>query len=235
MLISARPMNHLLGSLPSRSKFLQLGKIVPLKLGAVLCEANARLTHVYFPVSGFISLIHGGQGAEVGLVGTEGVFGATLLLGVDESPVRAIVQGEGTAVCIPARVFKGVMGAYPDMADLCGRYLFVSIALVTQTAACNSRHSLHQRLARWLLMSHDRAHHSAFALTQQFLSAMLGVRRSSVSTAAAGLQRKGIIRYQRGEMTIVNRKALENVSCECYRVVADVYTRYLGKPRGMRK
>jgi CRP-like cAMP-binding protein len=234
MLTSAK-LNHLLGLLPSQSRFLEVGKIVPLKLGAVLCEANTRLQHVYFPVSGFISLIHGDQGAEVGLVGTEGVFGATLLLGVNESPVRALVQGEGTAICIPAKVFKGVAGAYPDVADICGRYLFVSMALFTQTAACNSRHSLQQRLARWLLMSHDRAHSSSFALTQQFLSAMLGVRRSSVSAAAAGLQSKGIIRYQRGDMTIVNRKALENVSCECYRAVADIYTRYLGKPRSMRK
>jgi CRP-like cAMP-binding protein len=160
---------------------------------------------------------------EVGLIGNEGMLGIPLVLGVDSSPMRALVQGSGGAWRMQAPHFRRVLAHTPALRRGLDRYVYVLIAQLAQTAACTCFHSLEARLARWLLMTHDRAHSDCFYLTHALLADMLGVRRSGVTIAAGALQHQGLINYSRGDIHILDRKGLEQASCECYRVVTDTY------------
>ena len=195
---------------------------IDLTYGDILCEPGKQLRHVYFPNSGVISLltpVHGHESVEVGLVGREGMAGMALFLGVGVSPVRMLVQGTGTAMRIKAAAFHQELKRSPILRRELNHYLYGFMAQVAQTAGCNRFHQIGARLARWLLMTHDRVSSNEFQLTQAFLAHMLGVRRAGVTLAARVLQKKKLIRYSRGKITILDRQGLERASCECYRAV----------------
>ena len=197
-------------------------KQVNLKYGDILSEPGKKLHYVYFPNSGIISLltpVAGHASVEVGLVGREGMAGMALFLGVGVSPVRMLVQGAGTAMRIEAVAFGQELKRNPLLRDALNRYLYEFMVQVGQTAGCNRFHQIGERLARWLLMTHDRIDSDEFLLTQEFLAHMLGVRRAGVTLAARDLQKKKLIRYSRGNLTIINRKGLERAACGCYRAV----------------
>jgi CRP-like cAMP-binding protein len=223
-------VNRLIDALPHKAR-LSIRKeceLVELSFGDVLCEPGERIRDVYFPTGSFISLVAAvadGASLEVGLVGNEGMLGVPLMLGVAVSPLRALVQGSGGAWRMQAAHFRRVLASHPALRRGLDGYVYGLIAQLAQTAACTCFHALDARLARWLLMTHDRAHSDHFYLTHVLLAEMLGVRRSGVTTAAGILQSKKLIRYRRGDITILDRKGLEKTSCECYRVAIDVYER----------
>jgi CRP-like cAMP-binding protein len=216
--------NHLLDLLPKRDRVRLLGHCQPveLTLSEVLCEPGKPTQHVYFPTRGFISLLtmaSGTPGLEVGMVGNEGMLGAHLALGVDTSPLRALVQGTGIASRMAAKAFRGELASSAPLQRIIGRYLYVLMAQHASAAACLRYHAIGPRLARWLLLSQDRAHSATFRVTQEFLAYMLGVRRVGVTAAAGTLQDSGLIEYHRGDLTVVDRAGLEKAACGCY--VAD--------------
>ncbi len=223
-------VNRLLEVLPrhARDRLLAECEPVSLVLDTVLCERDRSYRHVYFPLGGSISLV-ATVGAhpplEIALIGNEGMLGATLVLGVDRARLRGIVQGAGTAWRIPASRFRRAMRESRALRSVVNRYLFVVITQLSQSTACTRFHEVEARLARWLLMTHDRAHADRFHLTHLFLADMLGVRRSAVTIAAGALQRRNLIRYARGEIDVVDRKGLEAASCECYQNVIGDYQR----------
>jgi CRP-like cAMP-binding protein len=202
-----------------------------LTYGDILCEPGKPIPHVYFPNSGIISLLtplDGHESVEVGLVGREGMAGMGLFLGSSISPVQMLVQGSGTATRIKATSFRNEIKRNPALQRELSHYLYAFMAQVAQTAACNRHHQLEQRLARWLLMTHDRVRSNEFHLTQEFLAHMLGVRRVGVTKAAGLLQEKKLISYRRGNITILDRKGLERASCRCYGAVNDIRDRMSG-------
>jgi CRP-like cAMP-binding protein len=204
---------------------------VSLAYGDILSEPGDHIRHVYFPNSGIISLLtplDGHESVEVGLVGREGMAGMGLFLGSSISPVQMLVQGSGTATRIKATSFRNEIKHNPALQRELSHYLYAFMAQVAQTAACNRHHQLEQRLARWLLMMHDRVRSNEFRLTQEFLAHMLGVRRVGVTKAAGLLQEKKLISYHRGNITILDRKGLERASCLCYGAVNDIRDRMLG-------
>jgi len=223
-------VNRLLEVLPrhARDRLLRECELVSLVFDTVLCERDRSYRHVYFPMGGYISLV-ATVGAhpplEIALIGNEGMLGATLVLGVNRARLRGIVQGAGTAWRIPAPRFRRAMRESPALRDVVKQYLFVVITQLSQSTACTRFHEVEARLARWLLMTHDRAHADRFHLTHLFLADMLGVRRSAVTIAAGALQRRNLIRYARGEIDVVDRKGLEAASCECYQNVIGDYQR----------
>ena len=225
-------VNRLLAGVPRAQRQRLLAQCEPRELafGAILCEPEQRFAHVYFPQTAFVSLVAtvaGHAPLEMGLIGNEGMLGASLALGVDTVPLRAIVQGAGTALRMTAPRFRRALRRSPTLARAVNRYLYVLMAQLSQAAACTRFHAIEARLARWLLMTHDRAHADRFHLTHQFLAAMLGVRRSGITIAAGALQRRRLIRYVRGAITVLDRKGLEAASCECYRAVVADYARLL--------
>lgn len=203
---------------------------VELTFADVLSEPGDRIRHVYFPSEAFVSLAAPADGRgrlEVGLIGNEGMLGIPLILGIDISPLHALVRGSGTALRMDAASFSRELGRSPTLQRGLNRYLYALMAQFAQTVACTRFHTLDARLARWLLMTHDRAHSDEFHLTHEFLAEMLGVRRVGVTKAAGALQRKKLISYKRGYITIVDRGGLEALSCGCYRAMQATYTRML--------
>lgn len=229
----ASASNRLLEALPAvdRRGMLAGFEAVDLTFADVLYTPGKRLSHVYFPTQAFISLImpvDASSSLEVGLVGNEGMFGIPLALGVDASPVRAVVQGAGSALRMDAARFTRELKARPALERAIDRYAFVQLTQLAQAAACTRFHVVEARLARWLLMTQDRAHATTMHITQEFLALMLGVRRVGVTKAASVLQKRDLIRYSRGDITVLDRRGLKAASCGCYQADRDSYERILG-------
>ncbi|MEP6503308.1 MAG: Crp/Fnr family transcriptional regulator [Betaproteobacteria bacterium] len=192
---------------------------VDLVLSTVLCERGESTAWAWFPTESFISLVSlliGHGGVEVGMVGAEGMVGAQLALGVPTSPLRALVQGAGAAWRVSADDLARQLEASAALREGMNRYVYVLMAQQATSAACLRFHQIDERLARWLLMSQDRARATSFHVTQEFLAYMLGVRRVGVTVAAGRLQRAGLIAYHRGDITVLDRAALELAACDCY-------------------
>ncbi len=225
--------NRLLGRLPDKDcrKFLSGCEQVEVSFAQVLCEPAAHIRYVYFPTTAVVSLVipvNSHAHLEVELVGNEGMVGVPLILGVDVSPLQTLVQGAGTALRMSAKLFRQELTASAALQRILHRYIYVSLAQLAQTAACNRFHALDARLAHWLLMTQDRTHSNEFHLTQEMLGKMLGVRRVGVTNAAGLLQKQNLVSYRRGNVKILDRAGLEAVSCGCYRAGKDMYQSIFG-------
>ena len=219
--IRAPTTNLLLTALPDRilAQVLADCESVDLVFADVVCLPGDRIRHVYFPTDSFISLVapvDGYAGLEVGMVGREGMFGVSLMLGVDVSPLHALVQGAGPALRMDAGRFRRQLAGSLALRQGLNRYVYVLISQLAQTAACTRFHVVEARLARWLSMTRDRAGSDEFYLTQEFLSHMLGVRRVGVTKAASSLQRRKLISYSRGVIRVLDRNGLQGAACGCY-------------------
>lgn len=213
--------NRLIAALSERQRgaLVSDGEVVDLLFGDILCVPGQNFTQIHFPLTACISLVAKVEGHppfEVGLVGNEGMLGASLLLGVRAAPLSAVVQGAGRSLRLPAGRFCAMAKKDPSLRRLLHRYLFVTTSQLVQSTLCARFHEIGPRLARWLLLTHDRANADHFHLTHQDLADMLGVQRSAVTIAAGDLQSRGLIRYSRGEIHIRDRDGLEAASCECY-------------------
>jgi CRP-like cAMP-binding protein len=226
--MQSRYPNRLLNALPckDRQHFLAGCELVDLVFAEILCKPDDPIRHVYFPTSSYISLvspIDNRAGLEVALVGNEGMHGIALALGVDVSPLHALVQGEGSALRMNAAAFRRELRYTPALRRVTDRYIYVRMRQLAQTAACNRFHVVEARLARWLLMTQDRAHSGKLHITQEFLALMLGVRRVGITKAAGALQKHKLINYSRGIIKILDRRGLIAASCTCYNVDKTTY------------
>lgn len=234
VLINAMAQNQLLAALPrkERERFANEATLVDIAFGEVLVETGHKHANVWFPVTGFVSLValvKDHPPLEMGLIGSEGMLGATVLLGVDTVPLGGVVLGAGTAIRLGLRPFRRCLQDSPSLQRSLQRYLYVILAQLAQSAACTRFHEVNRRLPRWLLMTHDRTVGDELQLTHQFLADMLGVRRSAVTIAAGRLQEQGVINYHhRGKIHVLDRAALEAASCECYAEVVGDYDELLG-------
>jgi CRP-like cAMP-binding protein len=200
-------------------RVLEKAQRVELPFKTVVIEPNKPLRHVHFVESGTISMIstlEDGNRAEVGLVGFEGMAGLPLLFGAPTSPLEGLVQVEGSAYRLTAANFREALAEVPALLAVALRYVDSFHSQVVQTAVCNGRHRIEERLARWLLMTHDRVVGDDFPMTQEFMSTMLGVQRPGVTLAVGTLQRSGVLSHRGGRFTVVDRPGLEAVACECY-------------------
>ncbi len=226
--------NRLLMKLPHRvrQKFLASCERVDLTDSDILAEPGEPILYVYFPTESSISMlasVDGHSNLEVGLVGNEGMIGTPLILGVAVSSLRAVVRGEGSAIRMTAACFRRELKQSAAVGRELNRYLYVVMDQFAQAVTCSRFHLLESRLARWLLMTHDRAHSDMFHVTHESLSLILGVRRVGVTKAATALQNKNLISYTRGDIVITDRKGLENASCECYANDKAAYERIMSK------
>lgn len=224
--------NHLLASLPA-AEFSRLRASldhIELPVREIISPPGVVITHAYFPENGLVSLVQplsDGSAVEVGLIGREGFVGSVLMLGAQSSPSEANVQLKGSAARITTKALREALPRNKQLNALLLAYTHALLIQVTQTAVCNNRHNLQERLARWLLSAQDRAESDELALSHEFLSMMLGRRRAGV-TVALGLMRKaGLIENSHGRIRIIDRRGLEKAACECYRVVRDEYKRLL--------
>lgn len=224
--------NQILSKLPAEeyehlSPYLEP---LTLSLGDILYYPQDPVTHVYFPNRGTLSVVstfENGGGVEVGVVGNEGMFGLNVVLGSVITPHEAMVQLPGDGLRAPSDLIKREFKRGGLLHDLLLRYTQALIIQISQAAACNNSHPLEGRLARWFLMSHDRAMTDELELTHEFIAIMLGTRRAGVTVAAGKLQDEGVIKYKRGHIQIVDRAGLEKISCECYRIVKKEFDRLL--------
>jgi len=224
------PENHLIELLPRKARLRLLGICEPVELvmAQVLSEVGIPTRYVYFPIEGFISLvtpINGMPVLEVGMVGREGMLGTQLALGVREAPLHALVQGPGAAWRIGAVAFRREFARSTELRQGLNRYVYVLMMQLASAASCLRFHKIEPRLARWLLMTQDRAHSDRFHVTHEFLAYMLGVRRVGVTTAASGLQRGGLIKYHRGHVQVLSRHGLEAAACSCYAADRKAYAK----------
>jgi len=224
--------NHLLAALPDAEwqRWRPQLELKVLNLGEVLYEPGNTLSHVYFPTTAIVSLLYvmeNGASAEIAIVGNEGIVGVSLFMGGDSTPSRAVVQSAGRCFRLPAQLVKSEFNRTGPVPHLLLRYTQALITQMSQTAVCNRHHSLDQQLCRWLLLSLDRLDGYELVMTQELISNMLGVRREGVTEAALSLQKAGLIRYARGRILILDRKGLEQRTCECYAVVKKEYDRLL--------
>ncbi len=216
--------NSILLTLPSaeRDQVFPKLEMVRLKLHQVIHEAGETMKSGYFVNSGLMSLLavqQDGKTVEVGLIGSEGFVGLPLLVGYRSSPNRVVTQGDGDAYRCEAALLTELVRTCPVLHEQLHRFGQQLSMQTMQIAACNRLHDVEERLARWILMTHDRMESDQLPLTQEFLSHMLGTRRSSVTVAAGLLQRAGLISYTRGIINVLNRKRLEDAACECYAIV----------------
>jgi CRP-like cAMP-binding protein len=220
--------NSLLAALPNKEYQMLLTYLEPVTLtfGEVLYSPSEPINHVYFPTDSLVSLLtlaEGHQAIEVGMVGYEGMLGIPFALGVNDSPVRAVVQGTGMAMCMTAANFRKELQHSVHLQQEVYRYTYELMVQMTQTAACNRFHHVEARLARWLLMTRDRVRSNQFHLTQELLGNMLGVRRVGVTKAAGALRQHNLISYSRGEITILDGAGLEAAACQCYQIVKNMH------------
>jgi CRP-like cAMP-binding protein len=217
----ARTPNGLLARLPGgdRRRLEAVADVVDLDFGDVLVEAGGRLRHAYFPECGLISLLAPPRPAgvlELTMIGREGMLGATLVLGAGTTPLQAVVQARGTALRLSAADLRRQFARAPALHGVVSRYCHDTLLALAQSAPCVHYHAIEARLARWLLMTHDRVQAAPLQLTQAYLGRMLGARRVGVTHAAGALQERGLIEYRRGEIFVVDRRGLESAACPCY-------------------
>jgi CRP-like cAMP-binding protein len=222
--------NLLLRALPEREyqRLLPMLEAVPLAFGRVLTRPGDTEHYAYFPSSGTISVVHPGRGGrmvEVASVGHEGVSGIGAYLGDGRDMFESVVQVAGTAKRMSAPALRAVAQPGSRLDELLRRYALALLAQSMQSVACNSLHAVEARCARWLLSAHDRACTNEFRLTQEFLAAMLGVRRATVTEAAGALKRAGLIGYSRGRIRVLDRTGLERASCDCYAFISAAFAR----------
>ncbi len=236
-LAAPAPRNRLLAALPPEDLARLWPKLAPvdLALRQILHAPEEEVTAVIFPERGYVSRLapmDDGDFAEIGLMGPEGMTGMAVLLGSDRDGFETMVQVSGTALQIGAGAFREELERIPSLRAVLNLYVLAHFEQVARTGACNGRHNIEQRLARWLLMAHDRVEGDEFPMTHEFLSMMLGVRRAGVTVTAGALQRAGLVRYERGRMEITDRPGLEAASCECYGMSRRAYDRLLGAAGG---
>jgi CRP-like cAMP-binding protein len=231
----APDQNHLLAALPAevRGRIFPYLELCPLPLGKALYESGDTLAHVYFPTDSIVSLLYvmeSGASAEISVVGNEGLIGVSLFMGGESTPSRAVVQSGGHSYRLLGSRVKDEFDRHGALLDLMLRYTQALITQMAQTAVCNRHHNIDQQLCRWLLLSLDRLPGNNLVMTQELIANMLGVRREGVTAAASRLQKLGVITYQRGHITVLDRPALENLTCECYAVVKKETDRLLPHP-----
>jgi CRP-like cAMP-binding protein len=224
--------NLLLASLPLEewNRWAPLLERVDMPLGQVLYESGATLSYVYFPMTSIVSLLYvmeNGASAEIAVVGNEGIVGISLFMGGESTPSRAVVQSAGVGCRLKAPLMKSEFDRAGPVLHLLLRYTQALLTQMAQTAVCNRHHSLDQQLCRWLLLSLDRLQGTELIMTQELIANMLGVRREGVTEGALKLQKAGLIKYSRGHVTVLDRKGLEERTCECYSVVKREYDRLL--------
>jgi CRP-like cAMP-binding protein len=229
--------NRILAGLPPKEYQRLAAQLEPVELrfGQVLYEPGGSIRHVYFPINCLVSLLTAvdkRRTLEVGMVGNEGMTGMPFVLGVEVSGVRALVQGGGKALRIAAIPFRTEFNRSRPLQQALFRYTYALMAQISQTAACNRFHDSQARLARWLLMTRERVGADGFAMTQEFLAHMLGLRREGVTEAASALKRSKLISYHRGRIDILDVNGLKASSCACYQLVKKVYAR-AGQPQVM--
>lgn len=207
---------------------------VELDFKASLHEPGDPTPFVYFPNDGVVSLLtvlENGMAVELGHVGREGMVDISVFLGLEASESRIMIQVPGSAQRMDSKRFREHVDALPGLRRILGAYVLEFFTMVAQTTACNRQHTIQQRFARWVLMTHDRTARAEFPITQEFLAEMLGVTRSKVTSAAGAMKRRGLIDYKRGHMTVENRPRLETAACECYALILDRFEDFQGSLR----
>lgn len=230
----AQTHNTLIRLLPpvARTQLLARCEPVSLAVSQVLSDGLEPLSHAYFPMTGFVSLtvqVDAHPGIEVGTLGSEGMLGSELLLDTQPMPWHVVVQLAGHCLQVETARFRALAAQFPALQAMCHGYLMVRLQQMSRSAACVRFHAIGPRLARWLLICHDHAQTSEFKATQAFLALMLGVKRGSVTTAASELQRQGLIAYQRGVLTVLDRVALAQAACSCHRADQAAYEQFLSR------
>ena len=227
------PRNRILSSVPAdqRARIVTASEHVLLKPRTVLFDFDRPIDSVYFPLEGVVSLVsvlHDGSAVESVTIGNEGMVGLPLFLGAESMSAQAFAQVPGSAYRLPKGEFVEELEEGNALRSALSKYTQGMITLLSQNSACNRRHAIDERCARWLLLTHDRVSTDNCELTQQFLGMMLGVRRASVTLAAGVLQKAGLIRYDRGVITILDREALQQAACECYAIIHNEFARLQG-------
>jgi CRP-like cAMP-binding protein len=224
--------NHLLAALPEAdyARLLPDLELIPMPLGWAVYESGVQMGYLYFPTTSIVSLLYvmeSGASAEIAITGNEGLVGVSLFMGGESTPSRAVVQSAGNGYRLKAGILKREFALGGMLQHLALRYTQALITQMSQTAVCNRHHALDQQLCRWLLLSLDRLQGNELLMTQELIANMLGVRREGVTEAAGKLQAAGVIRYNRGRITVVDRPKLEQRVCECYGVVKKEFDRLL--------